>query len=490
MVVLKICGLIVWGLVGGVFTESNTCSKDDLMCSGAQKEQRIQVIRDWWDSISDIKKPVPCQDRIKNIPWSKNLSDSKILIQVIPCTNGTQPIKFHFKGKGVAGNSTINGPGKLKLGNFVLDEGEIDENMCFKTAQVNDGKVVEIIGTFVNGTITGHSKIKFTNGWTVIGKFARGAPHGFSRYFNEKGELFSVGYFQNGLAHGFGWYKPTMMDLFVFKDWDATVRSNDRALIIANGTHVWDGLNYDFISLYDDLYNATITEFQKTDDCMLDQIKWEVGNKLDYRYLPSSSDHENKVIPIKFSPNKFCNPNDSRATRERLYEWNQYIFSKSFHRVILEYKRYPNPPIKDPSVIVVDPEVHAIPNSRVLFNVTWFGVPNVTVKLRDGGAVDKNGRFHGFATLDVLAKHKSRIPNVAGFNFSFISILSFFHHGVPHGIAYIDTSDGRSLAGWIEDNIIHGPIYVGGEVPILPVRNFLPSTFFCSTEASANVTPC
>eukprot|EP00094_Tigriopus_californicus_P000772 TCALIF_00747-PA protein Name:"Similar to setd7 Histone-lysine N-methyltransferase SETD7 (Danio rerio)" AED:0.33 eAED:0.33 QI:70/0.5/0.33/0.66/1/1/3/69/754 len=440
------------------------------MCSGAQSQHMIKVIQDWWDSLSDIKKPVHCQDRIKNVPWSKKRAQGKILIQVVQCTNQTRPIQFHFKGKGVAGNSTINGPGKLKFANFSLDEGQIDETMCFKTAQVNDGKVVDVIGTFVNGTINGHSKIKFDNGWSVIGRFVKGAPHGFARYFNEEGELFTVGYFQNGLAHGLAWYKPRKMDLFVFKNWDATLRSNDRALMIVNGTHVLDGLNYDYISFYDDLHNATITDFLKTEDCMLDQIKWEVGNQLDYRYLPGSNTNELAKVPIKFTPNKFCNPNDSRPTRERLFEWNQHISSKSFHRIVLEHKRTANPPSrKDPMVIVVDPEIKPWPKPRDLFNVTWFGMPNITVKLRDGGGLDINGRFHGFASLDVISAHTPLIPKVTGFNFSLITILGFFHHGIPHGLVYMDTTDGRSLSGWIEDNVIHGPIYVGGEVPILPI---------------------
>ena len=78
-------------------------------------------------------------------------------------------------------NGQIYGPGKLKLlgSPIKFQPGELKSKN--KTCFINAAGVKEVVGSFVNGTISGPAKVSLKNGNVIISTFVNGTPLGPKR---------------------------------------------------------------------------------------------------------------------------------------------------------------------------------------------------------------------------------------------------------------------------------------------------------------------
>jgi antitoxin component YwqK of YwqJK toxin-antitoxin module len=97
--------------------------------------------------------------------------------------------KFSYRGFSVK-NGILEGLGKLKLNSEQTNE------ICLKVNKVLGRDPVEIIGTFVNGTLNGNAKIVLHDGRIIIANYLNGLSDGFSREWNKNGTLEFAGFYQ------------------------------------------------------------------------------------------------------------------------------------------------------------------------------------------------------------------------------------------------------------------------------------------------------
>ena len=126
-------------------------------CVNHDNQKTIRKIIDWWELNDDAKTPLKCRDRVFAVKKLelKDIEGRKKILSAFRCGNGQDTIRYYFAGKGTAGNGTINGPGKIKFGNFDLDKYVEDPETCFLHSKIMDQAPLEIISTFVNGTPNG-----------------------------------------------------------------------------------------------------------------------------------------------------------------------------------------------------------------------------------------------------------------------------------------------------------------------------------------------
>eukprot|EP00095_Tigriopus_kingsejongensis_P002319 maker-scaffold347_size200506-snap-gene-0.25 protein:Tk02319 transcript:maker-scaffold347_size200506-snap-gene-0.25-mRNA-1 annotation:"hypothetical protein BRAFLDRAFT_120570" len=458
------------GAPGESLCESNgSCSTEDEMCLSAKNQGQIQKINTWWNGHKDIKKPAKCQDRLKDVPTTPNSKD--IILKLVPCNEGIKADQYVFKGKGTAGNGTINGPGKLKFGQFKVDEAIVDPSMCFEFKQINGNSILEVIGTFNNGTIHGPAKVVLTNGWTLIGRFHRGILHGFARLFSPAGNLIAAGYYTDGKTTGSAWTQPGPSSLLIFHDWGRENRSRLSVLAVANETVAWEAHHFEFADLLTEVADVSIDTVQVESDCLLDGISWSRLEAKDivFQYQRTNTS-TNLEVSRAFSPSKYCNSTleENQTIREKYFAWNLDLSIRRHHWAVIESKPETSPVDSELSIPIISQDVTITSEGRKNLNATWFGVESMSLHLSDGG-FDSEDRLHGFNTVLVSEPENKRLPTFLGLNVSLIGVKTHFDHGKPFGLAYFETSDHRGMAGWIQNNTIHGTIFIAGEVPVLPI---------------------
>ena len=157
------------------------------LCVNSIGSEHEQIIK-WWNKISE-QKPLKCKINPSYLqplhPITRNLTNSWEFIRIInsrPCTefdSGKNYWIHQFKGKKV--NGRLEGPGKLKilkLAKYVHDENN-DETCIHRIKFPNILKdIIEVVGTFVNGTLHGTAKLVLEDQNTVIANFENGTLHG------------------------------------------------------------------------------------------------------------------------------------------------------------------------------------------------------------------------------------------------------------------------------------------------------------------------
>ena len=90
-------------------------------------------------------------------------------------------IRCFQKLSGNVTNGQIYGPGKLKLLGRPVKYHPGELKTMNKTCFFNAVGVKEVVGSFVNGTISGPAKVSLKNGNVIISTFVNGTPLGPSR---------------------------------------------------------------------------------------------------------------------------------------------------------------------------------------------------------------------------------------------------------------------------------------------------------------------
>jgi antitoxin component YwqK of YwqJK toxin-antitoxin module len=65
---------------------------------------------------------------------------------------------------------------------------------------------VEIVGTFINGSLDGNVKLIMESRIQLIGFYKRGLENGLRRIWDEKGKLIFAGFYRDGVRIGKCWY--------------------------------------------------------------------------------------------------------------------------------------------------------------------------------------------------------------------------------------------------------------------------------------------
>ena len=150
--------------------------------TGSEHEKIVK----WWNKISE-KKPYKCEVNAQYLQpfhpeaqkFTKELKGEPWFITK-PCEEDDLVFVEHtFKGN--VTNGQIYGPGKLKILGSPIKYQHGELKGMNKTCFINTAGVKEVVGSFVNGTISGPAKVSLKNGNVIISTFVNGTPLGPKR---------------------------------------------------------------------------------------------------------------------------------------------------------------------------------------------------------------------------------------------------------------------------------------------------------------------
>ena len=157
--------------------------------SSEYKNSRDEVLQ-WWEKMS-VQKPVKCQlnpELLQDFPSfaKKYLHVPDYLLKPHLCDQN-KIRDYKLKGLKII-NGTIEGTGKITF--LKAKEAQYEESLrddkhsvtyCLSRFSFEEKEVIEIIGTFENGLLTGPVKLKLEDGTVSIAKFVKGIPRGLFR---------------------------------------------------------------------------------------------------------------------------------------------------------------------------------------------------------------------------------------------------------------------------------------------------------------------
>ncbi len=185
-------------------------------------ESNHQRIIKWWLEEASVRKPLKCamnpglKDEIPEELANKYLREEQrqIFLRGRPCgQNETAATNYVFKGQIKEGR--FEGPGKLKIDPVEAKDEAFykEQNVCLSTRVRHKGhKIIEAVGTFENGTLTGPAKITFSDKSMVIADFKKGAIDGLRRGFMANGDLEVYSYMKSTCQQGPLWNRVGKQD--------------------------------------------------------------------------------------------------------------------------------------------------------------------------------------------------------------------------------------------------------------------------------------
>ena len=114
-------------------------------------------------------------------------------------------------------------------------------------------------------------------------------------------------------------------------------------------------------------------------------------------------------------------------------------------------------------------------NSNVYANFSVWNGP-LQKWMVGPGYIDKNGKLHGFISL-TLSQGLGQAGRPDFLDWSPKQIFVRFQHGVPNGLTVIMTYKGQTIFTFLRNGVLHGPVYVSGQVSVMNMevifQNFL-----------------
>ena len=281
-------------------------SQDDINVqkfSNAKKE-----ILKWWKGNNE-KSHKKC--RINNAVDTNSHSDiEKLVVNVpeiisFPCNNSFNFRPFYFTGE--FQDNRLEGKGKLVFLNATIlkklskeKQKKIQEKRtCFK---IDDGQtkrdIVEIIGTFSNGSLNGRSKLTYMDGSYSVSNYKKGKRNGYHLLFDSKGDLVEAGLYANAFEIGYHWRKG--LDHLIYQDRNIIKSNHKKSLVfplLDDGSlgHPILGDYYHYSGVLENVYNIKYIEvISKKSDCGLN-LDYQVRSKANYSYSLRTREKISKV---------------------------------------------------------------------------------------------------------------------------------------------------------------------------------------------------
>ena len=357
---------------------------------------------------------------------------------------GEIPIEFSFRGE--IKNGQLNGPGKLSLSK----KAPMDHSgTCLRLNKFMGLDLVEVVGNFANGVLSGNAKTVFSNGKILVGEFVDGLLEGLRREWNEDGNLTYAGFTHRGVKAGKAWVM--IGSNLVYTDVATINRSDDLAIVLPfkNGTIgsvIIAGKLWPHYGILDEVQQVNIMGTSLVEQsCLMKLLVEPEGKALNAFYdlrldkLISKS-HSNR-------DEQSCQNFDAMdgGISQKLVNWCEHLNSrvahKAFHQTVLEMKQEAEEPTSGTRIIsdIAVDDKNAPSGSTSIpptMSVTFFELQRSRVHV-GVGSFDEQSRFHGLVQLQVetSADYKHH------FGFDFTQVSGFggvFNHGILEGLVQLD----------------------------------------------------
>ena len=222
------------------------------------------------------------------------------------------------------------------------------------------------------------------------------------------------------------------------------------------------------LGILENVHGAEI-QVKSKNYCMLN-LTWKPAGKKPYKYFFGND----LKIPIMYQNEPNCKGNNADQktnSEEQFVAWNQYMnkiqeeVSNGAAVNVLRLKPELTPVDKTAKPLINNLTIGSDSNALYANLSTWNG-PVQTWRIVSGN-LDKNGKLHGFVNLGLPKNEFGKAGRPDFLDWSPKNIYVKFHHGVPNGLVFIMTFKGQGIFTFLKDGILHGPVYVYGQISVM-----------------------
>lgn len=335
--------------------------------------------------------------------------------------------------------------------------------------------VKEIVGTFVNGTISGNAKVIFTNGEAMISKFVNDIPLGNTRYWNSRNELVKYCYIEkhHSLIRGRTWSKIGNMLVWTNEDsfykephgesWTVFVPLNLHEKMFVGHLDLISGL-------VSDIHNVDVKITSSCKGCPL-SLKYEIRQFEDYDLLLYKNQTKIHVI-YNDHKSQMCQPFKSdESVMSKFIAWETTI--SNFTNIENAFELFMH----------LKPEIAPVDSSATKFitNITIFTESDrikANVSLWEGKTLpwmissmglDSDGKLHGYFSLNLEQQFWNQTGNSNFFPWSIKSISGTFIHGLLEGYVIWITWYNTVMFASVKNGVLHGPAFAFNRQPVYDI---------------------
>ena len=441
-------------------------------------DPHIEVL-EWWNQMS-VQKPLKCKlnpELLEDFhPIANKFLKEEMRTKLIETRLCQKDEVKTYKTKNLAiVNGTFHGTGKILFKNW--NQHEIDEqwrtqqndqeSICVNRGYFNNMAPTEVVGTFKNGLLDGQVKLKFSDNSSVIATFENGSQKGLLRNWNF-GDLTQMS-FKDLKPKGFTWLRDNNYLIYQYSNF---ISEDEEILSVAIPMNTSDeilvGTYNNALGILENVHSAEI-QVKSKEYCMLNLI-WKPTGKKPFKYFFGSD----LKIPILYQNEPNCKGNDAHkktSTEEQYLAWNNYMMG--FQRVahngastnVLRFKPELSP-VDSTATPLINDLIIGSDNVALYANFSTWNGPIQKWKIVTG-TLDKNGDLHGFVNLGLYTSDIGKAGSPDFLDWSPKNIYAKFHHGVPNGLVFIMTSKGQGIFTFLKNGILHGPVYVYGQISVM-----------------------
>ena len=348
-------------------------------------------------------------------------------------------MQFSFRGNITDGR--LDGPGKLKLGQKVLMDGW---GTCIRLYKYQGHYPVEIVGSFVNGVLSGNAKIIFSNGKVIIAGFAKGLAEGFRREWDESGNLTFVGFSYKGAKAGKAWQR--IGKNLVYTDVATINRSDDVSIVlpIEKGTkslYALAGKLWHPYGILDDVQGVQILGPELNEHSCTLKISAKPNGNAPKSLYDLTGDKFIDTGSCNFLSHENFGSMDSNIA-QKLEKWyhglNLEVVNKTFHLAVLQMRQEKEEPTSGSLIISEMSFNHenVSDTSPASMTVTFFEQQQSKVFVGHA-SFDEQSKFHGLVQLHV--DNQEGFDHNFGFEMRHISgLMGVFNHGIIEGLVQLE----------------------------------------------------
>ena len=431
-----------------------------------------EVLQFWKDM--SVQKPIKCtlnpnfDSELPKIAQKFIHDNFKVLIiETRVCKESEHP---NYKLKGIIQilNGKLEGTGKLSFidKTSALYEEKFDK-ICIDRRKFDGYIPQEIIGTFKNGVLVGTVKLKLDGGEVIITNFDQGYPKGLIRTWDKNGVLTDLYYKDiHRIPRGYSWKLENKF--LVYHD-NSFVKGDEELLSVAipmnKSSEVLVGSYNSAVGTLENVHGANF-EVVSNKNCII-ELTWKPIEKKNFVYFFKTD--------IKVYHEPACEGNGANI------ETNPELQFKSWVKYLTSYHNITNGAALIPNHF--KPELSPVHGSKLLTNlVTWSNEFNnyANFSIWNGPihqwsmplfSIDKDGYLHGnvgFSLVGYDNLGKTGSPGFLDWSPKYFYVK--FNHGLPNGQLYIGTWKGQHIFTTVQDGVLHGPVYVLGQVSIMEME--------------------
>ena len=341
---------------------------------------------------------------------------------------------------------------------------------------VNNANIVEAVGTFQNGILNGHGKVKFKDGTCIISEFRNGVPFGVVRKWDADKTLKSLMYVEKNLKVNRNRQWRVQENYLIWTEEFSTFYSGSVTEFLTFfipldlSSEILVGEFDPVLRLAKDLHSVNVQINSKKNDCFLD-LTWTKLERKTFDLISSNG----KMIKIEHLKDNACPNFGTRATSEIFKKWqNRFAIPTQFAAIDIN--------------ITMLKFLHGVKPLNEIINEQKVTKPFMTLKhiyfednvmkanishwkgetlpwIVNTFGFDPEGQLHGVCQFELVPDYYNQTGTNDFFHWSINGFSGRFIHGKLEGLVGMTTWQGNVMMASFTNGEMHGPAISYGRSP-------------------------